>query len=64
MKTICFDKTGTLTQNDMKIANIFRVSSNNEIIDVTSSIKDHPLISDIFGCCHSVETINNNYEGD
>lgn len=54
MKTICFDKTGTLTQNGMKVANIFTAANNDTLTDITPKIDAFPLISDIFGCCHSV----------
>lgn len=54
MKTICFDKTGTLTQNGMKVASIYTAANDDNLTDVTSKIAAFPLISDIFGCCHSV----------
>lgn len=64
MKTLCFDKTGTLTHSAMKVASIFTTQSNNGIADITSTLTAYPLISDIFGCCNSVELINGKYDGD
>jgi magnesium-transporting ATPase (P-type) len=61
IKTICFDKTGTLTHSGMRVASVFTTQGGSL---APIELASHSLMSDLFGCCNSVERINGNYEGD
>lgn len=48
----------------MKLANVYQLNREWQLADISSKIEDSPSIIDVFGCCNSVEKINDVYEGD
>lgn len=64
MKTLCFDKTGTLTQTKMEVKQVFAIKDEHSVQEVTQHFREDELIAGVFGCCNSVEMINNEPKGD
>ena len=48
----------------MKLANVYQLNREGQLEDISLKIEDSPSIIDVFGCCNSVEKINDVYEGD
>ena len=61
---MCFDKTGTLTSNEMEVSQVYAIVSENDIREITKSMEENDLISDVFASCNSVEDINGEIKGD
>ena len=64
MKTLCFDKTGTLTQTKMEVKQVFAIKDEHSVQEVTQHFREDEQIAGVFGCCNSVEMINNEPKGD
>jgi magnesium-transporting ATPase (P-type) len=48
----------------MQVSKVYHIKDSNSINDVTVLSHEHPLISGLFACCHSVEMINGEAKGD
>jgi hypothetical protein len=45
----------------MKLANVYQLNSKGQIAEIGENIRDTSSVIDVFGCCNSVERINEAY---